>query len=64
MKPQHRYFTGGGYTCEYHPKTKIPTKICISLLKSNTVSLPEYMQLSQQPSFKGRKRVAINETHK
>jgi hypothetical protein len=54
---------GEKYTCDYHPKTKIPKISHISLLKSNATARPKPTKYAQQPSFKVHKGVAVNETH-
>jgi hypothetical protein len=54
---------GGTFTCDYHPKTKIPTIFCITDKNKNATYKLAASTLAQQPSYKGRKRVIDNETN-
>jgi hypothetical protein len=49
------------YTCDYHPKTKIPTLSCVTHQTNKTPQTTSAASFVQQPSYKGRKRVIINE---
>jgi hypothetical protein len=51
------------FTCDYHPKTKIPTRSCITDIKTQTTHIPITSTLVQQPSNKGRKRVIFHDTN-
>jgi hypothetical protein len=50
------------FTCDYHPKTKLPTLRCITDNKKNITYIQAASTLAQQPSNKGRKRVIFHET--
>jgi hypothetical protein len=55
-------FHGGDtFTCDYHPKTKIPTLFCITDKNKNTAYIQVASTLAQQQSNKGRKRVIFKE---
>jgi hypothetical protein len=54
---------GDTFTCDYHPKTKIPTLSCITDSKTRTTHIPTTSTLAQQPSNKGRKRVIFNDAN-
>jgi hypothetical protein len=57
-------FHGGDtFTCAYHPKTKIPTIFCITNKTEKRTYTPSSTNLAQQPSYKKRKRVIVNETN-
>jgi hypothetical protein len=50
-------FHGGDtFTCDYHPKTKIPTLRCIKYNKKNTTYIQAASTLAQKPSNKGHTR--------
>jgi hypothetical protein len=54
-------FRGGDTsTCDYHPKTKIPTLRCITDNNISTTYIQSASTLAQQPSNKGRKRVIFH----
>jgi hypothetical protein len=48
------FHRGDKYTCDYHPKTKIPTISCIThiTLKTSPITATTF---AEQPSFKGPK---------
>jgi hypothetical protein len=52
---------GDTFTCAYHPKTKIPTLICITDSKTQKTHIPTTLNLAQQPSNKGHTRVIFND---
>jgi hypothetical protein len=52
---------GDSFTCDYHPKTKIPTLSCITDIKTRTTHIPVASTLTPQPSNKGHKRVIFHE---
>jgi hypothetical protein len=51
------------FTCHCHPKTKIPTICCITDKNNKKTYTPSSSALAQQPSYKGQKRVIVNETN-
>jgi hypothetical protein len=55
------YNGGATLTCDYHPKTKIPTLNCITDSKTHKNQVPTTSTLAQQPSNKGRKRVIFHD---
>jgi hypothetical protein len=59
----HNIHGGDTYTCDYHPKTKIPTLSCISRLTNKSSQIVVAANFAQQPSFKGRKRVIVKKTN-
>jgi hypothetical protein len=63
MKTQQNYFTGGKYTCDYHPKTKIPIISCIMHIPNKTSPITTTKTFAQQLRVKGCKRVTVNETN-
>jgi hypothetical protein len=54
---------GDAFTCDYHPKTKIPTLCCITDKNKKTTYIQAASTLAQQPSNKGRTHVIFNETN-
>jgi hypothetical protein len=42
------------FTCDYHPKTKIPTLCCITDKSNKITYTPSGSTLAQKPSYKGR----------
>jgi hypothetical protein len=57
------FHRGDALTCDYHPKTKIPTLCCITDKNKKTTYKPDASTLAQHPSYKGRIRVIINKTN-
>jgi hypothetical protein len=54
-------FHGGDqYTCDYHPKTKIPTLSCVAHLTNKISQTTATTNFAPQPSFKGRKWFTVN----
>jgi hypothetical protein len=50
------YHGGDTFTCDYHPKTKIPTLNCITYNKTKKIQIAAPSTFAHQPSNKGRKR--------
>jgi hypothetical protein len=55
------FHVGATISCDYHPKAKLPMISCIPLLRDKQTTTPVKPSLLQQPSNKGRKRVALLE---
>jgi hypothetical protein len=55
------FHRGDTFACAYHPKTKIPTLICITYSKTRKTHIPVALTLAPQPSNKGRKHVVFCE---
>jgi hypothetical protein len=55
------YHGGDTFTCDYHPKTKIPTLNCITDSKTQKTQVPTTSTLAQHSSSKGRKRVILHD---
>jgi hypothetical protein len=53
----------GGYTftCDYHPKTTIPTLSCTPDSKTRKTHIPVASTVAPQPINNGRKRVVFSE---
>jgi hypothetical protein len=55
-------FHGGDtLTCAYHPKTKMPTRSCITDSKTQTTHIPVASTLAPQSSNKVRKPIVFHE---
>jgi hypothetical protein len=54
------YHGGATFTCDYHPKTQIPTLNCITDSTTHKTQVPTTPTLAQQPINKGRKRVIFH----
>jgi hypothetical protein len=50
-------------SCDYHPKIKIPIISCIPHITPKISPITATPTFAQQRSFKGRKRVTVNEIH-
>jgi hypothetical protein len=57
------FHRGDTFTCDYHPKTKIPTLSCVTHKTNKRTQKTLGTNFVQQPSYKGRKRVIVNETN-
>jgi hypothetical protein len=61
-KPQQPYFTGDIHShVRIILRQKMPTLSCITDNKTRTTHIPVALNLEQQPSNKGRKRVIFRE---
>jgi hypothetical protein len=54
------YHGGDTFTCDYHPKTKIPTLNCITDNKTQKIQNAAPLTFAHQPSNKGRERVIFH----
>jgi hypothetical protein len=54
------YHVGDTFTCDYHPKTKIPTLNYITDNKTQKIQIATPSTFTHQPSNKGRKRVIFH----
>jgi hypothetical protein len=54
---------GDTFICDYHPKTKIPTLSCITHQTNKKTQTTSAANFAQQPSYRGCKRIIVNETN-